>query len=139
MNRKLSTIAAAAIAAAIILPAAGAAPALAAAGHKIAPGAHKHKTAVPNKLALRCKYKRLNLRFEISALHAAGYTRIKYQGVYVFRPRCAQFFKFSACKGGSRYNLRVRYIKGVNRFVIAQKVGICLVLIPNKKLKLKTR
>ena len=137
MKTLLSTVTAAAIAAAIILPATGAAPAFAASGLKVTPGSQMHKKAGPNRLAQKCKYKRISVSAERLALKMSGYTQIKYLGTNVFQPRCAQFVRFSACKAGQKYQVSVRYIKGVNRYVIAQKVGLCLVIAP--KLKLKTQ
>jgi len=64
-------------------------------------------------------------------LGLAGYTKIKYIKTTTYQPRCAQFVRFKACKAAKRYNLTVRYIKGINRYVIAQPAGNCM------KLKLK--
>jgi len=138
MNKLLSMT----VIAALAIPAFSAtAPAQAASGPQFAATqlAAKAKPGINrvNKLVQRCNYKRIVLSAEILALKMSGYTRIKYLRTSVFAPRCAQFVRFSACKGGQKYKVSVRYIKGVNRYVIAQRTGICLVIAP--KLKLKTQ
>lgn len=136
MNKLLSM----AVITALALPAVTAtAPAQAASGPQYK---SQHSAAKPginrvNKLVQRCNYKRISVSAEKLALKMSGYTRINYLGTTVFAPRCAQFVRFSACKGGNKYKVAVRYIKGVNRYVIAQRTGLCLVIAP--KLKLKTR
>ena len=136
MNKLLSVAVVAAIALPSIIVAA---PVQAASGPQYKA---QHSAAKPginrvNKLIQRCNYKRISISAERLALKMSGYTRIKYLGTNVFAPRCAQFVRFSACKGASKYKVTVRYIKGVNRYVIAQRTGLCLVIAP--KLKLKTR
>jgi len=140
MNKFLSM----AVVAALALPAFTAtAPVQAASGHQYK-AQHVSPKAKPginriNKLVQRCRYKRVILSAEILALKMSGYTYIKYLGTSVFAPRCAQFVTFSACKGGTRYIVKVRYIKGINRYVIAQPKGPCLIFVPKKRLKIKVR
>ncbi|VAW01462.1 hypothetical protein MNBD_ALPHA08-327 [hydrothermal vent metagenome] len=83
------------------------------------------------KITTACRYKAISVAQEKQMLGLAGYTKIKYIKTTTFQPRCAQFVRFKACKAAKRYKVSVRYIKGTNRYVIAQSVGNCL------KLKMK--
>jgi hypothetical protein len=75
-------------------------------------------------LVNRCLFPRVNIRGETVKLRLAGYSHVHYLNTKTFRPRCATFVYFSACKGGKRYKIIVRYIRGT-RFVIVQRNGSC--------------
>ncbi len=80
----------------------------------------------PNfELARRCVWPRVSIRLEMRRLRHAGYRNIHYVGRRVFRPRCALFVEFNACRGLTRYRVIVRYIR-FQRFVIALNRGRCL-------------
>ncbi len=84
-------------------------------------------------LRARCVWPRISVRREYVKLRIAGFRHIRYQGRKTFRPRCAQFLYFSACKGPIRYRVIVRYIR-FQRYVIAQPLGRCFTLRqPNRR------
>jgi hypothetical protein len=103
----------------------------AAGGASAAPGAGnaEFKSPVrphagPNVLVNRCHLPRISVRREARKLRFAGFRRIRYQSTRTFRPRCAKFVIFSACKQHRRYKVIVRFIRGT-RYVIVQRNGFC--------------
>jgi len=80
--------------------------------------------AGPNKLVNRCLWPRVSIRREARKLRFAGFRRIRYQSTRTFRPRCAKFVTFSACKQHRRYKVIVRFIRST-RYVIVQRNGFC--------------
>jgi hypothetical protein len=78
----------------------------------------------------RCVLPRVSVRQEMNRLHLAGYRNIHYAGRTYYRPRCAMFIHFNACRGLTRYHVMVRYIH-FRRFVIALNKGRC---VPNYRL-----
>ncbi len=80
------------------------------------------------KITTGCRYKRVVVAREKQRLRRAGYSQIRYLMTTTFQPRCAQFVRFKACKAAKRYKISVRYIKGINRYVIAGVIGNCMQL-----------
>ena len=76
------------------------------------------------QLLNRCLWPRISVRREAMKLGLAGYRKVRYLNTRIFRPRCAKFLTFSACKGHKRYKLIVRFLHGT-RYVIVQRNGIC--------------
>jgi hypothetical protein len=74
----------------------------------------------------RCALPRVSVRREMNRLHAAGYRHVRYAGRNYYRPRCAMFINFNACRGVTRYRVKVRYIRS-QRFVIALNNGSCVI------------
>lgn len=98
--------------------------------HRVQP----HK--LPTHLTQRCLMPRVSIGREVRRLRHSGFYRVRFLGRKVFRPRCAQFLYFSACKRRIKYRVIVRYIK-FRRFVIVQRVGHCLPFNPAPRPRLK--
>lgn len=77
------------------------------------------------QLVQRCYWPRVSVGREKRRLRFAGYRNIRYVGRKIFRPRCALFLYFNACKGLTRYRVIVRYLNH-RRYVIALNRGRCL-------------
>lgn len=83
-----------------------------------------HRHVGPNRLVNRCAWPHTSVRRETRKLRIAGFRRVSYQGTKIYRPRCAKFLIFSACKRNLRYKVMVRFLNG-RRYVIVLRNGFC--------------
>ena len=83
-----------------------------------------HRQVGPNRLVNRCAWPHTSIRRETRKLRFAGFRNVHYQSTQTFRPRCAKFLIFSACKRNLRYKVIVRFLNGT-RYVIVQRNGFC--------------